>query len=668
MFALDNIDDKPAEKNGGRQTVLAIPGFYGDHAVFQHGKTTVFRGTAVPFAKVDVFIGSKKLSVFANRNGEFTVKIPPMPPARGLDISVVSSGERVTLHDIAFGNVYIFSGQSNMQMVMKEAVPDFSAIRDMDLSAIRCFSLPADFFYGVASFPSGDWMCADEEVLQKFTALGGFFAAGLYENTRIPVGIVNASYGGVNIEAFVSEYSLLSSAYYAEETGKFESTVSSIDTECDSMADTGEKLYAAIDKMFPEIPADGGLEKGFCDMDFDDSAWDEMLIPDSWTQAGHNHAGIFYFRKHVQLPPGSSEEPFTLHLGAVDKADKIFVNGVFAGETGVMNRMDHWNTLRVYDIPAGVFQDGDNVIAVQASSLLSVCADGGLIGPAEEMYLVNRSQSVKIPLNGKWKMCETFDAGTQGMTCMRNFGQGGSNSLHNLFDTMIRPLEGTALAGVVWYQGEANAICMSHTYQELLELMIADWRRNFLDPELNFYIVQLPDFQTPHLFAPFATWPAIREAQYAAAQTTDSVLVVTIGSGDVVNVHPVNKKAVADSISEMETVRLNGGQLCAAGLSGMEKDGGALLLCFDQELDESAGSRGMVIAGKDMVAFEAECRFIAPNILKVWNKNVSEPFAVWYAWAENPRFHDLRTASGMPVSPFRAALDGSLPQGRNLID
>lgn len=667
MFNLEEAAETLPENRSGKSSVLSVAGFYGDHAVFQHGKCTTLRGKAAPQSRVTMTIGNVKLAVFANNCGEFSFKIPPMPVLRNLEMTVSSGGETLKFTDISFGNVYLAAGQSNMQMKIKDCRPGIEAIDGLDISGIRCFFVPVETFCGSASAVAGNWRRATRDVLNDFSATAGFFAAGLASQTGIPVGIIAVTDGGVNIESFISEYSLRQIDAYKEEIEEYEAKVASLDLDAEKFP-RGGKLEKTIARLFPEIPDDGGIKAGFCSENFDDSNWDSMLTPDSWTQAGHNHAGIFYFRKNITLPETAEKHSFTLHLGAVDKADRTFVNGQEVGSIGDMRDYTTWNTLRVYQVPAGVFRSGNNSIAIQISSALSVCADGGLIGPAEEMYLEDDEHTMKIPLSGCWKIKESFDAGTIGMTCMRNFGQGGTNSFHSFFDNMIRPLEGTALAGILWYQGEANAICMGFAYQEAMEALIADWRRNFLDSKLNFYIIQLPEFQAAHRFAPHATWPQIREAQHLAALNTGSATVVTLGTGDVVNIHPTGKKALADRIVKAELARLNGNPATIPALTGITQKDNALLLKFNCSLAPVNSPKGVFIAGKDMVAFEAECSSPAPDTLSVSSPQVTSPWAVWYAWAENPRFHELRTADGEELPQFRAALDDPKPVGKNLID
>lgn len=664
MLAIKEQKTDCQTDTGKKNRHLSVSGFYADHAVFQHGKLILIRGKATPETRVDIRLGNVAGTVIANGQGDFSCKLPPMLPAENLTLTISSGTESLTFTGIAIGNVYLLGGQSNMEFPLREASPSLEAIAPEALEHIHCFSVPGNSFYGKASAINALWHSATPETAMDFSALGMFFAAELYRESHIPVGLISACRGGVNIESFVSEYSLLCDPDYSEELLNYESGVCS--TPCDAIPDGGKLLDETINKLFPQDPGTAS-DDVFAAKEIDDSSWDSMFVPDSWTQAGHNHAGIFWFRKHVILPENAKNLEFTLHLGSIDKSDRTFVNGKFAGSTGSMRDMRFWNTPRIYHLPPGIFQAGDNVIALQASSLLSICADGGLIGPEAEMFLESADNSIKIPLAGQWQMREVFDAGIEGMTCMRSLGPGSCNSFHCFYDNVISPMAGTAIAGVLWYQGEANAICMGHTYRKLLEAMIGDWRRNFCNPELHFCIIQLPEFQTRHYFAPYATWPLIREAQHEAALATGSSLVVTLGKGDAGNIHPANKLIIAKEAAEMELLRMQKKPAKLPFLQATVKDKHALFLKFSGELDTAVEPAGFAIAGQDMIVHPAQCRFTASDTIEVWSDEVDSPVAAWYAWAENPLASSLTAADGRKISPFRTALDHSYPQGRNLI-
>lgn len=637
---------------------LVIDNIIQDNAVIQHGKSNIICGYAEPNAFVKIEFNNAIFSTIASDNGRFTVRIPPMDAAENLQMTISSKSESIIFKNIAIGNIYLIAGQSNMEFKLKDCKPGIETLSDEDLKNIRYFKIPIRSFYGKQTAVNGSWQIADRECAMQFSGIGVFFAAALQKSSGIPVGLINASIGGVNMEAWLSRKSLLKIPEYADEIREYESIVSTRDTDfAERMRTLGAKLNDKLKELFPENPHDYGEDEGFFAENFDDSAWDSMQTPDNWTLAGHNHAGIFWFRKEIFLPDDAEKHAFSLHCGAIDKADKTYINGIQVGATGDMINMSTWNTQRVYEVQPGIFKSGRNLIAIQASSLVSVAGDGGLIGPADEMYLISEDGTVRIALNGEWKIKETFDAGVEGMTCMRSLGQGCANSFHILYDNLILPLAGIAINGVIWYQGEANAICMAHTYQKLLTAMINDWRDVFENQDLHFYIIQLPEFNTPHYFSLHSQWAKLREAQLLAALETDSSCIVTLGYGMPDEIHPPDKKPVAEIIASIEQKRIDGLPLPQMPvLKDIQKKNDYLLLTFDGE-EIAPDLCGFTVAGKDMIPVKAEAELLSPHQIKIYAAEVAEPVAVWYAWADAPACHSFRTINGTPASPFRAVTD-----------
>ena len=300
--------------------------------------------------------------------------------------------------------------------------------------------------------------------------------------------------------------------------------------------------------------------------------------------------------------------------------------------------------------------------------------DGGLLGPTEEMYikLLNNDNATTISLASLWRYKEIYDAGTIGMTFMRSLGPGVPSSFHMLYDNMIYPLSGIPMRGVLWYQGEANGICMAKEYEKLLFAMESDWRKILNNPKLEFYIIQLPDYHNPHYFAPYNQWNLIREAQNnVALKDTYTDCVVTLGWGDVVNLHPTNKKDVGYAAAKFALARLNGNPIKVPTLKSLSCEKQALILTFEEDNLPAVGTtiEGFAIAGNDEKAYVAKAEVINKNVIKVYSQEVQNPTSVWYAWACNPICCNFTSADGMKVSPFRATLNGT-PQmaiAKNLI-
>ncbi len=655
----------------GTASCLRLDDIFQSHMVLPCGRSIPLTGQAVPGQVVTISLDGRRWRSFASGDGRFTVQLPPMEPADSLTLTAACGGEQLTLSDVAVGHVYLASGQSNMEFHLADAKPGPESLTEEDYGRIRYLQVPRATFYGrQRHFGAGAaWRRVTRADAGGLSAVAVFFACDLARKSGVTVGVVEAAVGGSPVEAWLTREALQNIDGYREKLLDYERAVCDEAAVCDKFPDGNQKLTDGLARMFPQLPEDEGVAKGYASPGYDDGAWGTMRLPDTWTQAGHNHAGVFWFRRKIELSAGW-EKAAAIHLGAIDKGDRVYVNGQLVGATGDGLDMAPWNLLRVYPVPAGLLHAGENTIAVRACSLVSICADGGLIGPEEEMYL--EGEGGRVPLSGLWRFHETFDAGTAGMTFMYTLGPGITASLHILYDNMIAPMEGFPFTGVLWYQGEANSICTAARYREMLTALVADWRRAFGVPDLPFIVVQLPDYHNPHYFAPFAQWPRIREAQLQAARDTDGACIVTIGYGDVFDLHPVHKRPVAEAAATAALASLRGEPFDNGPvLRDMRRDGDALELVFDgaplAASDGGMAPRGFVLGDAEGHCFAATAAIVGPHTLRLRAEGVATPEAVWYAWAENPREATLRDVNGLPASPFRAALDGSAPVGRNLI-
>lgn len=652
------------------EAILRLDDYFRNHMVLQRGRAVPVTGYARPGSCVTLTMGESRVRTFAGADGRFTLRLPPLEAADDLGMTVEAAGESIRLADISVGDVYLISGQSNMEASLADSVPGAEALTEEDFRRIRYLGLKKRTLYGPQRALSGRWSRVNASSASDISGIGTFFGCAVAKKTGVTVGLVSASIGGSNIEAWLSRGALLRISECRDEVEQYDNFI------CSTLAEGGEvspegrlNINECIKKLFPEIPDDEGEVKGYASDSFNDASWETMGLPDNWTQAGHNHAGIFWFRKRIELDAAAAEGAAVLHIGAVDKADRVFVNGHFVGATGDMRDMSKWNLLRVYPVPQGILRPGENIIAVQAGSMASTCLDGGLIGPAQEMYL--EAGDKRIPLTGEWRYKETYDAGTIGMTFMRTLGPGASCSWHILYDNLIAPLAGIPMKGVLWYQGECNAICTTSTYQMLLEAMVDDWRRTFEDQNLPFYIFQLPEYGPAHHFAPYAQWPLIREAQIQACRKIGVDCVITLGCGDETALHPCNKREVALRAARLALARLRGETPQAApALRSLVRKGATITLVFDGgplTTTDGAAPGAFTLAGADGVCAAATARISGEHSLEVTAPGIGEPVSVWYAWADNPLGANLQDGAGNRVSPFRASVGGEKPVGRNLI-
>jgi sialate O-acetylesterase len=378
-----------------------------------------------------------------------------------------------------------------------------------------------------------------------------------------------------------------------------------------------------------------------------------MTLPDSWTLAGYNHAGIFWYRLKIDLAKSWAGKNLELGIGAADKSDITYFNGEQIGATGDDGLdMRYWNKPRKYVVPGKLVRAGKNIIAVRVSSAVSICTDGGLTGPADAMFIDLKDQpKTAISLAVDWQMKMEHNFGIDGADKMRLLGPGEAHSLHILFDNMISPLIPYAVRGAIWYQGEANTICTAGRYRQLLTALIRDWQTQWGELDMKFLVVQLPGYSTPRLYSERSTWALLREAQMQAiSDTGQPPAICTIDCGDPVNLHPLKKELVGKRLA-----------MSAVGKFGptfktMTLDKSSLRLEFSTYGSslQIRGTKldGFVIAGEDGVFHPAEAEITSANTVIISCSQVKKPVMVYYAWSDNPSMN----SEGCPVLPFRAKL------------
>jgi sialate O-acetylesterase len=407
---------------------------------------------------------------------------------------------------------------------------------------------------------------------------------------------------------------------------------------------------------YPADPGNDGARKGWAAADFPDADWPLMKLPAPWTARGHSYSGVFWFRREIDVPAGWAGQDLMLRIGAVDKQDTTYFNGEQVGATGRGLEDQHWNTLRQYRVPGHLARAGRNVIAVRAYSFIF---DGGMIGPADQMYLsAAESSSARVSLAGEWRYRIEHNFGeVLPAQFTRSAGPGCPNTLHILFDNKIAPLLPYALRGAIWYQGESNTAAAA-AYRRQLKELIRDWRFYWGQGDFPFLIVQLANFQAPQSFDEFSSWALLREAQLKTLSEPETGLAVTIDVGEAGDIHPTNKQDVGHRLAQWALARTYGKPIVPSGplYAGMIVEGDRIRIRFDHT-GGGLVSRGgplkcffIADANKNFVEAAAD---ISGDTVVVHHAQIKEPASVRYAWAGNPDGCNLYNAEGLPASPFR---------------
>lgn len=626
-----------------------------DHAVLQRDISIPIWGTALPHERVTVQLAGHLAQSKCNPDGTWFLRLPPLPAGGPHELHIATEKEDVTVRDVLIGDVWICSGQSNMQYLLSQVDETGEQSRGVDLPNIRLLTVNTPARADRQSELHGTWQLCDEETLANFSGVGGWFGRKLHEELDIPVGLIANAWGGTRIQAWLSREALMGDARCREEIEAYERELYQPLTE-DALK------FPSYDAWFqacgPEDRSQPGLNAGWAAPDFDDSSWPLMNLPARWQEEGHDFNGVFWFRKTVALPEAWRGQPLCLHLGAIDKHDETYVNGALVGGMG-WNQPNSWCTPREYGLSPEQSQSPALHIAIRVRSHQF---HGGLIGPAVRMRLHPLGgETEAIPLNGDWRYAIEQNWGN--IVAPAGVMQGGNgpgqpNAPYTLFHSRLCPLIPYGIRGWLWYQGESNGE-QGEAYRSLLPLMIEDWRRAWGQGDPPFLIVQLANHMPPgDTLRETRGWPLLRQAQLEALRLPRTGLAVTIDVGEERDIHPRDKKTVGLRLARWALAReyghggLAGGPRLRAARAAAD---GKMMLSFDDAAGlrtrDGDPVRWLAIAGPERKFLPAESRILGEE-LHVWHPDIPHPAAVCYAWVQNPEGCNLVNAEGLPAAPF----------------
>jgi len=616
---------------------------FADHAVLQRQVKVPVWGWAAPGTKVTVQLAGQTKVAVAKADGKWMVQLGSMRASSEPRELIVSSsaGDQVTVHDVLVGDVWLCSGQSNMEMGIGVCnVPQ--EIAAADYPEIRLLTVPRRIATKPVSTFESAWLpCSPTNVMQGlwggFSAAGYFFGRDLYRELKIPIGLIHSSWGGTIAEAWTSAAGL-------KPLGDFADRLEAVAAQPKAKP---EDFTAEYEKWCGKN--DPGTRQGWAKPECDTTAWKTVDMPRPFEEAGlPQYDGIVWFRRTFELPAKWAGQKLTLGLGPIDDFDTAWVNGVKVGQ---MNRYD---LNRVYAIPAEVLKSGLNGIAVR---VLDTGGNGGLTGKPEQMFLKPAgTQDAPISLAGSWQMRDSAPL-SKLPSPPQVPDANNPNVVTVLYNGMIAPLEPFAIKGAIWYQGESNA-GRAEQYRRLLPAMIRDWRAHFGVGDFPFYIVQLAAFM-PSVDQPRDNdWAELREAQALTARNVRHCgLAVAIDIGEAQDIHPKNKAEVGRRLALCALAETYGKKIEYSGptyrRSKMTCD--SIRLIFDHVdgglVAKGGELKGFAIAGADRKFVWAKAVIDGKSVV-VSSPEISKPIAVRYAWDINP-VCNLYNETGLPAVPFR---------------
>ena len=624
---------------------VRLPQLVSDGMVLQRDAKIRLWGWANAGEKVQVRFNGKSVSAKTGQDGKWKAELPAMR-AGGPYTMQIDAGNHITLSDILIGDVWFFSGQSNMTVLMervKELYPQ--DIATADYPQIRNFFVPtlADVRRVHQDLPPGKWIKADPKTIMNFGAVAFFMSRALYQKYDVPIGIINSSVGGTPIQAWISGDAISNIDEYTKRIAQFRDS------------SFYEQFNRVNRRQAPQTTAtkitDAGLKDSmkWFDPAYVPKLWHKFWLPGYWADQGVKGLnGVVWFRKEVEVPASMAGKPAKLFMGRIIDADETYVNGQKVGN------ITYQYPPRRYDVPSGLLKAGKNLIVVR---LTNTSGKGGFV--PDKRYELTDGQTT-IDLRGDWqyRVGQVFDdrrngtgGGAPGMLNAQNEPSG-------LFNTMIAPAVPYAIKGMVWYQGESNM--GTKNYATLLKTLIGDWRQRWAQGELPFLVVQLPNFGDVQYSPAESGWAEIREAQQDALSLPRTAIAVTIDAGEWNDIHPLQKKIVGDRLALAARKLAYGDKVVVAFgpmLKSSDIHGQTVELVFDETgsgliaKDDSELS-GFAIAGADKRFIKAEAKIVGNKVV-VSSPEIQAPMYVRYAWADNPDGANLYNKEGLPAAPFR---------------
>lgn len=620
--------------------VVRLSRIFGDRMVLQRGTRIPVWGWAAPGSPVAVTLHGHTARGTADETGSWRVSLPALKAGGPYELDVEGSGPPIVVHDILVGDVWVASGQSNMELAVDAADSAAAEIVAAHDSEIRQFKVPLTYAESpAADLAGGSWTVADPAHVGAFTAVGYYFARDLRRAERVPIGIVNTTWGGSNVETWMSRRALgLSDSAWAATARRWHA----------EDAATRESLRVRLGGL-PAV--DSGLVEGranWADPSLDDSAWATIPVPSLWERAGYDGLdGIAWYRGAFSLSEAEARQGVRLALGKIDDNDISWVNGMEVGRT------DGYNRPRRYDVPASALRAGRNVVAVRVQD---TGGGGGMYGDPSLLYVEVAGE--RRPLPSAWKFrvgAVSFAADAQRINKVPTI----------LYNRMLHPLLPLPIKGVIWYQGESNAnsAAQAALYRPLFAGLIRSWRREWTGTPgaFPFLWVQLPGFgSVDSVPQDRPAWAVLRESQTAALALARTGQAVAIDLGEQANIHPRNKQEVGRRLALVARSVAYGERLVSSGPTYQRHQvrGGRLLLAFEHLggglVSRSADGtvRGFAIAGVDRHFVRAQAR-IEGGRVEVWSTQVPHPVAARYAWADYPLYATLYSRAGLPAAPFR---------------
>jgi sialate O-acetylesterase len=627
------------------QTAPQFAKIFGDHAVLQRDQPVAVWGFAAPDAAVTISINGQTASATTGADGKWKASLPALKAGGPYALTVSDGQATTTLNDILIGDVYLCSGQSNMEFPARLSTGAWGEIGASANPDLRFVNIEKDS----SAAPRDDlktapiWKVAGPDTTGDASAVCYYMSKALQKEHKVPVGFIGTDWGGTTIQGWISPAALRTLPAYTAGVDAVAQYGAAPEKAQAAHAKAQEAWWDAHDKS-------AKAQRAWISPDFNDSAWSHLKATGGWKDSGQadlaNFDGVVWLRTRVTLSNEQAARANELTLGPVNTFDTTWVNGRWVGSGGI-----DW-VWRDYQVPAGVFRAGENVI------VLRVLGSGGLTG-TPDMRFVKTSDDQAIPLTADWayKTGMAVNPATEGLS-IPAAPWDVPTSFTTLYNGMIAPLAPYTVKAAAWYQGESNADAATE-YRTLLPMLMADWRKSFAAPDLPMLIVQLSSFGPVSTAPGVSHWAELREAQRLTVDADPhAALIVSHDFGDRSDIHPPQKNIIGLRAARAVDHLVFGQAVTPTGPEAVSvtRAGPDLVVNF-----RYADSGLKTYSSDTAIGFEAcdsgdICHYVTAvadgGRIVLKDANRPETVRVRYAWSDAP-FTNLYSGDDLPAVPFQ---------------
>ncbi|MES1201099.1 MAG: sialate O-acetylesterase [Pseudomonadota bacterium] len=612
-----------------------------DHAVLQRDRAIPVWGETRPRERVTVTLDGHNVTARADAHGHWRANLPALHAGGPYQlVARTAHGQTQTLSDVLIGDVFLCSGQSNMEFGVAGSLYGEFEIRFANNDRIRLLTVQhADNVTPQAQFHDPvSWSAVTPDSVRNFSAACYYFARELQKSQNVPLGLIHSSWGGSAIETWISANGMRA-------VGGHDAQLAMLSAYARNPTDGVRALDTSWRDWWRHAAPGGGEPWS----DASAANWSPLPEPmrdwKKWGVPELNRNGTVFFRRSVHLTAAQAAQSASLSLGQIDEIDETWVNGQPIGASF------GWSTERTYQVPAHTLHEGDNLVVIAVTSTWDM---GGMYGPTDHMA-ITFGDGAKVPLGGDW----SYQAAPANIGYPPRAPWFSINGISPLYNAMIAPIGPYGLKGALWYQGESNT-GDADQYQALLAGLMRDWRRQFETPNLPFLIVELPNFGNAPTAPAQSDWASLREAQRRAVEADPHAgLAVTIDVGMNDQLHPPNKQAVGARLARAARHVIYGEAISPSGarVAGARRSGDSITVSFadvDGALVAYSGApNGFELCG----ATQASCRFVSAALhdTSVTLPNAGDATRVRYCWGDGP-VCNLSDRSGLPAGPFEVAI------------